>query len=177
MRSHDSTVANRWAMTRVVRPCIKSARAAATCVSQDSARNGDALALPAGERDAALAGRRIKSLRHRGDETGGMSMLRGAYNVRVGRFWAAEADILAHRSGEHHAVLGHERNAGAQFPGIEICKTHTIVGDGPSRRIVKAQQQMKDGAFAGSGGANDGDFLALTYAKRDGVERRCVDAC
>ena len=33
MRSHESTVANRWAMTRVVRPCMRCSRAACTSCS------------------------------------------------------------------------------------------------------------------------------------------------
>ena len=98
-------------------------------VAQNGARDGDALALAARERDAALADRRVESLRQRGDEGSGMCVLGGTRDLGIGSVRAAEADIVAHGGGEHHAVLRHQRDARAQFRRIEIREPHAVERD------------------------------------------------
>jgi hypothetical protein len=82
MRSALSTVASRWAMTSVVRPCIRPFQRLLhqllafgverrgrlveqqdRRVAQDGAGDRDALALAARQHDAALADRRVVALR------------------------------------------------------------------------------------------------------------------
>ena len=82
MRSALSTVARRWAITSVVRPCISRSSARLhqrlalgveragrlveqqdRRVAQDGAGDGDALALAAGQRHAALAEQGVVALR------------------------------------------------------------------------------------------------------------------
>ena len=78
----------------------------------------------------------------------------------------AEADIVAHRGGEHHAVLRHQRDARTQVRRIEIGKAHAVERDAAGDRIVEAQQEMKDRALAGAGRTDDRDLLALAHLKR-----------
>ena len=145
-------------------------------VAQNGARNGDALALAAGQRDATLADRGVEALRQSGDEARGMGMLGRARDFGIGSLGAAEADIVAHRGCEHHAVLRHERDARAQLRRIEIGKAHAVERDASGGRIVEAQQKMKDRALAGAGRSDNGDLLALAHAKRNAVERRHAGA-
>ena len=129
-------------------------------IAQDRARDRDPLPLSARERNAALANLRFHSCRQRRDKRSGMRVLGCARDLGVGRIRPAEANIVAHRACEHHAVLRHQRNPRPQLRRIEIGKPHTVKCDASGYGIVEAQQQMKDRAFAGSGRADDRDFLA-----------------
>ena len=95
-------------------------------VAQDRARDRDALALAAGERDAALADRRLETLRQAVDEFGRQRKLGGALDLGVARVRPAEADVVGDRRGEDHRVLRHQRDAPAQRERIGVGDRHAV---------------------------------------------------
>ncbi len=128
-------VDGRWAMMNVVRPRITSVSAApdpelgldvdaAGGVVEDEdarvhdqrARDGDALALAAAEREAALADDRVVALGERGDEVVRLRGLRGAARTSlVARLRPAEADVLGDRGAEQERVLRDDADVAAQI--------------------------------------------------------------
>ena len=162
MRSQDSTVASRCAITSVVRPCISRVSATCTSVSlsasseevassssssgaspQDRPRDGDALALAAGQRDAALADRRVVALRQLADEFGGRGILGRPLDLGVGGVGPAEADVVAHAHAEDRGVLRHQRDVAAKLRRI---------GVGQAARHRTSPRRTSDRRTAGSGG-------------------------
>ena len=108
-------------------------------VAQNSAGDGDPLALAAREHNAALADRRVESLRQRGNKSSRMGVLGGPHDIGIGSVRAAEADVVARRGGEHHAVLRHQRDAGTQLSRIEVHEPHAVERDIAGGAIVEAQ--------------------------------------
>ena len=148
-------------------------------VAQDGARNGDALPLAAGERDSALADRRVEALRQRGDERGGVAHAR-----RRGRISASEASgrpkrILSAivKSANITLSCGTSAMRARSAAGSRSWKPNAVERDASGGRVVIAQQQMEDRAFAGAGRADDGELLAVPHMQTShAVERRDVGA-
>ena len=63
-------------------------------IAQDGTRDCDALALAAGQRDAALAELRFKSTRQTADEFGGVGKLGGALDLGIVGVRPSEPDIF-----------------------------------------------------------------------------------
>ena len=81
----------------------------------ERARERDALALAAGEVDAALADQRVVAVRQLVDErVDARRLARGEHVVPVGVV-AAGGQVLAQRHREEHRPLRHERDVGAQL--------------------------------------------------------------
>ena len=138
--------------------------------AQDRARDGDALALAAGQRHAALADRRVVALRQQADEARGGRVLGGALDLRVGGVGPAEADVVAHAHGEDRGVLRHQRDVTAKLGRIGIGQPHAVERHGARLRIVEPQDQVEDRALARAGGADDRDLLARLDVERHAVE-------
>ncbi len=151
MRSAESTVARRWAMTSVVRPhrtiqCLPHQGLALGVKrggglvqqqdrrpAQDGAGNGDALALAAGECHHALADRAFQLLRQPGDEFVDKRQPAGFLDFGIGGVRPAEADILADRGGEDGDILRHQRDAGTDLVRIGL-RDIDAIDQHPARR-------------------------------------------
>ena len=83
-------------------------------VDDERARDRDALALAAGERDPALADHGVVALGQRLDELVRLGEPRGALDVVVGRVGPAERDVLAHGRREEERILGDDADLAAQ---------------------------------------------------------------
>ncbi len=129
-------------------------------VAQDRARDGDALALTAGQRHAALADLRVVALRQAADELGRRRHVGGALDIGIRRAGPPEADILAHGSREDRGILRHQRDARAQGRRIGVGDRNAVETDKARGRIVEAQDQMEDRALAGARRTDDRDLLA-----------------
>src|ERR1700733_4659017 len=116
-------------------------------VAQDSASDGDPLALAGGEPNTTLANGRIVSLRQCCDKVGGMRILGGPLDIGIGCLRSPKADVVAHRCREYRAVLRHNGNVRTQFRWIEMRNLYAVKSDNAGGRIVEAQQQMKDRAL------------------------------
>ncbi len=84
------------------------------CVLQDGAGDGDALALAAGERDAALADLGVVALVQPRDEFVGLGGNGCGADLFAGRVRAAEGDVVMDRGGEDGDVLRDDGHALAQ---------------------------------------------------------------
>ena len=84
-------------------------------VGDERPRDGDALALAARERVAALADDGVEALGQRVDELLGLGHARGAAHLLVGRLGAPVGDVLAHGGGEQERVLRHDADLAAQL--------------------------------------------------------------
>ena len=134
MRSQDSTVASRCAMTSVVRSSISCASAACTSVSLSA--SSDEVASSSSSSGASRRIARAMAMRWRWPPESvtprspicvskpcgrrrmnsvGVRELGGALDLGVARVRPAEADVVGDRSREHHGVLRHQRDARAQI--------------------------------------------------------------
>src|SRR5947207_1492451 len=98
-------------------------------VAQDRTRNGDTLALPSRQRHAAFAELRLESTRQAADEFGGVSKLGGTLDLGVIGIGPAEADVFARGRGEHHGILGHQRDTRTQLARISRSDRNAVERD------------------------------------------------
>ena len=82
--------------------------------AQDGARDGDALALAAGEPHAALAQGGVEAFGQAVEELGGKGGLGRGAHLGVAGLGPAVADVLQARCGEDHRLLRHQADAPAQ---------------------------------------------------------------
>ena len=130
-------------------------------VLQDGAGDGEALALAAGQRDAALAELGVVALRQGADEPVGGGERGRAAHIAPRRVRAAVADVVGDARAEdrrHPAAPGHAlRAAPADRPRRPARRRRSIA---PALRIVEAQEQLQDRALARARWPDDGHPLA-----------------
>src|SRR5260221_7509990 len=119
-------------------------------VLQESAGNGDALTLAAGELDTAFADPRIESFGQACDELGE----RGAFDrlvdcVLVG-IWPRQPDIGTQSVVEKIGILGDQRDAAAEMVERVVAQVVAVEGDRAFTRIPEAEQQIACGRLAGA---------------------------
>ena len=132
-------------------------------VGQDGAGDGDALALAAGELDAALADDGVVLLFEVLGELVDAGDAAGFEDLLFGGVGAGEGDVFADGAVEQEGVLQHHAEIGCgSCPGgrwRDRCrrrKTCPVGGD------VEGGDQADDGGFAGPGGADQrGDGAGL----------------
>jgi len=83
-------------------------------IGEQHPRDGDALALPAREPDAALADDRVVALGQRVHELGGLRGLGGGAHLLDRGVGAAVGDVVAHRAREQQRLLQHDADLRAQ---------------------------------------------------------------
>ena len=119
-------------------------------VTQHGARNGEALALAAGQRDAALTHAGVVALRQAPHELVGRRGHRGGAHFLVARGGAAVTDVVGDCAGEDHRLLRDHGKLGAQFVRIEARNVDAVEQDAADARIEEPDQQLKHGGFAGA---------------------------
>ena len=100
-------------------------------VGERGAGEGDALALPARQREAALADDGVVAVRQLEDEVVGLGDAGRGLDLGVGGVGPGEGDVLADRRREQEALLEHDVDRRAQRR--RACSSRTSV---PSRRTV-----------------------------------------
>ena len=129
-------------------------------VAQDGPRDGDALALPAGQPDALLAqeGREASGRRSRNSQRR-RGLGRGAHLViawpRAGRSGCCPR----HRPRRSPAPAGRGR-CGRGTPRVELAQVDAVEQDAAGCGIVEAQQQLEDAGLAGARRADQRHRLA-----------------
>ena len=130
-------------------------------IAQNGAGDGDALALAAGQGDAALAHFGVIALgKFLGEliDAGGAGCGHGGFARCIG---LAEADVVEHRAGENHRVLRHDGDALAHLLRIGRLDIDAIdLRCVPAAGSIEALDQGEDRGLAGSRGPDDGDGLA-----------------
>ena len=143
-------------------------------VAQDRTCNGDTLALPSRQRHAAFAELRLESTGQAADEFGGVSKLGGTLDLGVIGIGPAEADVFARGRGEHHGILGHQRDTRTQLARISRSDRNAVERDHTMRGIVEPQEQVKQRAFSCTRGADDRNLLAGAYRQRNAIDRQRI---
>ena len=95
-------------------------------ILQDGAGDGDALALAAGKRDAALADLGVVALVQPGDEFVGLGGDGRGADLFARGAGAAEGDVVVDRGGEDGDVLRHDGDALAQFVRVVPARIDAI---------------------------------------------------
>ena len=178
-RSASSTVESRCVATSTVRPCERGAEAldeptlrervdgGERIVEHDDARprderarERDALALPAGQVDAALADQRVVAVRQVvGERVDAGGLARREHLVPVGVL-AAGGEVLAQRHREEHRPLRHERDGGAKLGDRHVARVDAADAHVAAGRVVETRQQIEQRRLARAGRAADRDDLA-----------------
>ena len=135
------------------------------CVLQDHPRDGDALALPARELDAALADLRVVAaapgrVGELADEAVGLGAARGLDHLGVARVRAAVQDVVAHRAVQQRGVLRDHADLRAQAVLGDGGDVLAVDQDAPALQVMEAQQQMGQRRLARAGAPDQADPLA-----------------
>ena len=115
----------------------------------ERARERDALALAAGEVDAALADQRVVAVRaaRRANVVDAGRLARGEHLVPVGVL-AAGGEVLAQRHREEHRPLRDERDRAAQLRDRHVARVDAADEHAAAGRVVEARQQVEQRRLA-----------------------------
>src|SRR5207245_1657796 len=133
------------------------------------------LTLAARQFDAALANMRVEAapaipVFEPLDEIEGMSLGGGAAHFPLARLRPAVADIVADRAVQQRGVLRDHRDLGAQALLRHRRNVLPVDEDPAPFEVVKAQQQVDEGRFAGARGPDQADTLAGHDGEVDAVQ-------
>src|SRR5918992_1244249 len=137
---------------------------------QEGAGERDALALPAGEVDPALADERVVAVRQLVDEDVDAGRVARGQHVLPGRIRPRRKEVLAQRYGEEDGLLSHERHGAPQLgevgrPCLDAAHEHAARG-----RVVEAGKEVEQRRLAGARRAADGDDLARSDGEVDAAQ-------
>ena len=195
MRSASMTLESRCARIKVVRPAIRRSSALLDDglvlgidrgqslvenkdrrVAQQRPRDRKPLALSTREPQAALADESGVALRQRGDEVVRIGGARRRGDLRRRRIRLAEPQIVLDRAVEQIRVLPHHGDLIARRVRIERGEVGTADAHAAGLRIVKPQQQRRDGRLTAAARADDADALAGSDIERQPTERLAAPA-
>src|SRR5688572_15609678 len=129
-------------------------------VAQNRARNGDALALPAGELRAAVAHHGVVAPWQLEDEVVRIGRAcRALHRVAV-RGGRAVADVVVYGVVEENRLLRDDAHQGAQRIQREIPRVRAVKRDAPARARIEARQQVDQRGLPRSARADNGDHVA-----------------
>ena len=144
-------------------------------IFEHGACNADALTLATRQAHAAFAQIRVVALGQGADEVVCIGGPGSGLDLVVAGVRAAIADVFKGAGREHGAVLRNDANAVAQCLQAGLTHWHAIDQNLTMQHVVRAQQQMKNGAFARAAGAHQGDGLARAHLQvkvaQSGVQR------
>ena len=141
-------------------------------VFQDSAGNGDALALPARELHAALAHHRVVPGLEGRDEAVGIGGAGGVLHLLRGGVRAAIQDILAHRAGKKQRFLRHQAHLGTQVGQGVVAHVAAIDLKLPAGHVPETRNQVDEGGLARAAGADQGHHLPGGYVHVQVMQHR-----
>ena len=138
-------------------------------ILHECARDRDALALAAGQLDAAVADHGVETFRQAVDEIAAGRDRRPQHLV-VGRIGPAIADVLANGTVEQRNVLRHDRDGLAQALLRHLGDVLPVDGDAALVGIVEALQQREQRGLAAAGLTDQADALAGLEAQAEPLE-------
>src|SRR3954454_24207426 len=130
----------------------------------------DALALPARERRAALAHRRIVALGELQNEIMSARQLRRVDDAVHRQARIGQGDVVAHRPIEQHVVLEHDSDLSTEPGRVGRHQIHSIDQHAAALRNVEPLHQLGEGAFARAGRSDDADGLSGRNVESDIVQ-------
>ncbi len=129
-------------------------------VFDDGPRDRDTLPLPSAQCAAALADRRVVSVRHRADHVIDAGALRGADDLCPARARVAVADVFRDAGREEDRLLEDQADLVTQRGQLELADVTAIDEHAPRDRIVETRDESDQRALAGSRRPDDPDALA-----------------
>ena len=139
-------------------------------VLEQGSRDGDPLALPAGQLDAPLADLGGVAALGGEDELVGVRRARRLLYLFVTRIQTPVADVLGERHAEELDVLRDERDGLADALDGHLAHVYAVDADGPAVGVVEAGNQVQQRRLARAARADEGDGLAGGNAQRDAVQ-------
>ena len=139
-------------------------------VADEGAGDGDALALAAGEALAAFAEGGVVALREGLDEVVGVGFAGGGDDFLARGADFAEGDVFGDGGVEEEDVLADEGEVGAEVGDAEGFERDAVDFDLAGGGIVKAEEEVDEGAFAGAAFAGEAEALAAREVEADVVE-------
>src|SRR2546430_4779839 len=131
----------------------------------------DPLALPVGERHAALPDRGAVSLRRRLDERMGVGEAGGGLDRLVRRTGRAVGDVVPDRRGEQEAVLEDYTHLRAQGRERVLTDVTPVDQHAARRRVVQPEDEAHEGGFPAARRAHERDALSGLQHAVDLLER------
>ena len=135
-------------------------------IGHDGPGQGDPLALPARERQPALADDGVVAAGELEDELVGLGHPGRRLDLLVGGVGSSVGDVGPHRVGEEEALLEHDADLAAQRVQRDVAHVVPVDEDGAAVGVVEARDQHGDGRLAAPARTDDGHPLA---------RRRCAD--
>ena len=144
-------------------------------VLQEDARDGDALALAAGEFHAALADMRLEAAAALGvfkrfDEIAGGGLADRGADFVIGGAGAAIGDVLADGAVKQGRVLRHHTDLCPEGFLRDLGDVLTVHEDAAAFGVVEAQQQVGQRRLARAGAPNEADLLAGADGERQAFD-------
>src|SRR5258708_19184549 len=146
-------------------------------VLENHARERDALALPAGELDAALADVRLVAgvaapVAQAKDEVVRLRLVRRVDHLRLGGRRPPVADVGGDRAVQQRGVLRHHADRGAQALLRHVRDVLLVDHDAAALDVVEAQQQVHQRGLAGARAADQADAFAWADLQLQVIEHR-----
>ena len=129
-------------------------------VLEEGAGDGEALFFAAREFDAALADIGVELLGERFDEGLATGIRESGPELFFGSVAAGEEEVFAHGAVEEEGLLSHVADIFAQGGFVDLGELVPIDEDAALVVVIEARQEVDDGGFASSGGADESDGLA-----------------
>ncbi len=135
---------------------------------------GNALALPPGQRDATLADHGVVAvleLEHRVVNARGKSRLRQFIERRS---CVTHDEVFTQGLGIQKRLLHDDGNLTAKLLAVDGRNVSAVDLDGSFAQVIEAKQEIHDGRFPGPRRTKQSDGAAGRDAERDAIERRCA---
>ena len=141
---------------------------------EERPRERDALALAAGEVDAAFADQRVVAVGQvvdEGRDSGGVAG--GEHVVPVGVGPRGE-QVVAQEHREEHGLLRDDRDGATELRDRRVARVDSADEDTPGRRVVETGKQVEQRRLAGAGRAAERDDLAGLDGEVDAAQHLCA---
>ena len=141
-------------------------------VGQQRARDRDALALPTGDRQAALADLGLVALGQAADEVVRLRAPGGRFDLLDRGVGAGVGDVLGDRGGEQEGVVADDRHRGAQRAQAHLADVGSVQQHAARGRVVQPRDQRHEAGLARARGSHQRDGLPRGHVEVDVVQHR-----
>ena len=138
-------------------------------VGEESAREGDELALAEREPRAALGDLGLVAQLERRDEVVRPDRVRRGLDLLLGRVRPPEGDVLPNRAREEEALLRDDAELAAQALLRDRAKVVAVDGDAALARVVEARQELRDRGLPCAGVPHERDRRPGRHVQLDAV--------
>src|ERR1017187_5430059 len=143
-------------------------------VLQQSARDGEALALAAGKLDAAIANHGLGALREALDKFVGEGGFGGGADGLFLYALASVGDVVGHGVIEQKGILRHQADLAAQARQAEGAHVAAVDLDAARGEVIETRHQVGDGGLAPSTRPYQGHHLAGLYFEIQALETEAL---